>query len=79
MEMVSIKIILGSKNNSKKEAIELALNKLGISDFEIPSLEADLHVRSKPIDEETLTGEHNRNQELLRISLEKNLQMKMKR
>lgn len=56
-----MKIILGSNNHSKKEAIELALNELNISDFEIISLEVDSHVSSKPIDEETLVGAHNRN------------------
>lgn len=59
-----MKIILGSKNNSKKEAIELALNELNISNYEIISLQVDSHVSSKPINEETLTGAHNRNVEL---------------
>lgn len=71
--MINIKIILGSKNNSKKEAIGLALNGLDISDFEITSLEVDSHVNSKPIDEETLDGAHNRNQELLNYFLENNI------
>ncbi len=68
-----MKIILGSKNKSKKEAIELALNELDINDFEIDSLEVDSHVSSKPIDEETLVGAHNRNQELLEYCLKNNI------
>lgn len=71
--MISIKIILGSKNNSKKEAIELALNKINIKDYEITSLDVDSHVSSKPIDDETLVGAHNRNQELLRYCLKNNI------
>lgn len=71
--MVNIKIILGSKNSSKKEAIELALKGLNISEFEIVSLEVDSQVSSKPIGEETLNGAHNRNKEILRYCLENNI------
>lgn len=71
--MINIKIILGSKNNSKKEAIKLALNELGISDVNIISLEVDSHVSSKPINEETLIGAHNRNQKLIKYCLENNI------
>ena len=56
-----MKIILGSKNKSKKESIEIALNKLNISDYEIVSVEVPSHVNSKPINDETLLGAHNRN------------------
>lgn len=68
-----MKIILGSNNESKKMAIELALNSLNINDYEIVSIEAPSHVSSKPIDAETLLGAHNRNQEVMKYSLQNNL------
>lgn len=71
--VVNIKIILGSKNNSKKEAIVLALKELGINDFEIESLEVNSHVSSKPINEEALVGAHNRNQELFNYCTNNNI------
>lgn len=46
-EVITIKIILGSQNNSKKEAIIIALIELGIENFEIESLEVDSYVSSK--------------------------------
>ena len=68
-----MKIILGSKNKSKKEAIELALNALNISDFEIETLEVPSHVSSKPINGETLLGACNRNQEVMKYCLQNNI------
>lgn len=68
-----MKIILGSKNKSKKEAIEVALNKLNISDYEIESVEVSSHVSSKPLNDETLLGAHNRNQEVMKYCLQNNL------
>ena len=61
-----MKIILGSKNPSKKEAIEIALNALNISDYVIESVDVPSHVSSKPINSETLHGAHHRNQEAMR-------------
>lgn len=72
-EVITIKIILGSQNNSKKEAIIIALIELGIDNFEIESLEVDSYVSSKPINGEILTGAHNRNQELLKYCIENNI------
>ncbi len=72
--VINIKIILGSKNNSKEQAIILALNELGIDDFKIVSLEVDSHVSSKPINEEILTGAHNRNQELFKYCIDNNIE-----
>ena len=68
-----MKIILGSKNKSKKEAIELALKQLNVSDYEIESIEAPSHVSSKPINGETLLGAHNRNQEVRKYCLQNNI------
>ncbi len=68
-----MKILLGSKNKSKKSAIEIALNSLNITDYEIESVEASSHVSSKPINDETLLGAHNRNQEVMKYCFQNNL------
>lgn len=68
-----MKIILGSKNKSKKEAIELAFKKQQIKDFEIQQVEVDSHVSSKPLNEDTIKGAHNRNLEVLKYCLENNI------
>lgn len=69
-----MKIILGSKNNSKKEAVKLAFEKLNYSDLEIAQLEVNSYVSSKPINDEIVIGAHNRNQELLKYCLVNNAQ-----
>ncbi len=71
--MINIKIILGSKNNSKKEAIQLAFNQLNITDLSITMLDVDSHVSSKPINDETLVGAHNRNKELFEYCKNNNI------
>lgn len=53
------------RNESKKEALELALNTLNISDFVIECLEVPSHVSLRPINGEAVLGAHNRNQEIL--------------
>lgn len=68
-----MKIILGSKNKSKKAAIELALNSLNINDYEIECLEVPSRVSSKPINGETLIGARNRNQEAMKYCLQNNI------
>jgi len=57
-------ILLGSKNPSKKRALEKALKKLQIKDYEIISYNAQSSVNSKPIGYEIIRGADNRNQEL---------------
>ena len=57
-----MKIILGSKNKSKKDAIEVALKSLNISDYEIKSIEVPSRVSA-----------HNRNQEVLKWCLQNNV------
>ena len=44
-----MKIILGSKNKSKREAIEIAFDTLNISDYEVLSVDVSSHVGSKPL------------------------------
>ena len=55
-----MKIILGSKNLSKKRSIEIALTELGITDYTISCIDVPSKVSSKPIDEEILIGAKNR-------------------
>lgn len=68
-----MKIVLGSKNVSKRKAIELAFNNLNINDLEIEHVEVNSHVSSKPLNNEILLGAHNRNQELRKYCLENNI------
>ncbi len=68
-----MKIILGSKNKSKKEAIAIALNSLNIGDYEIEVVEVSSHVSSKPLNNEILFGAHNRNQEVIKYCFQNNL------
>lgn len=53
-------IVLGSKNNSKKRSIEIALTQLGITDYTISCIDVQSRVSSKPINEEILIGAQNR-------------------
>lgn len=68
-----IKIILGSNNKSKINAIEIALDELGISSYKIKSIGVDSKVSSKPINEETLIGAKNRNKALLTYCISNNI------
>ncbi len=68
-----MKIILGSNNLSKKNSITLALNELGIPDYEIICVGIDSNVSSKPIGDETLIGTLNRNRNLLKYCKENNI------
>lgn len=67
-----MKILLGSKNPSKRKALELALNELCIADYEIFSYGVESRVPSKPIGYEIIRG-LIRNQELKKIALENNI------
>lgn len=61
-------ILLGSKNPSKKRAVELALEELGISDYSILSYDVPSNVDSKPIGYEIIRGADNRNSALKTIA-----------
>lgn len=54
-------VLLGSKNPSKKMAVEIALNRLGINDYEIITYDAPSNTSSKPIGYEIIRGAENRN------------------
>ena len=59
-----MKILLGSKNPSKLKSLELALNEIGITQFEIICLEAKSGVNSEPIGQDIIKGADNRNQSI---------------
>ena len=60
-----MKIILGSTNQSKKNSISIALESLGIYDYEIECIAVPSNVSSKPLNDDTLKGARNRNRNLL--------------
>lgn len=66
-----MKIILGSKNQSKKRSIQLSLESLNIKDYEIECISVASSVSSKPLNDDILKGARNRNQNLLQY-LDKN-------
>ena len=59
-----MKIIVGSENISKIKSIRLALEKLNISDVDIIGISVESMVSSKPLNDETLKGALNRNNNL---------------
>lgn len=64
-----MKILLSSQNPSKKIALEEALIKLNLSDYEIIPFKVDSGVNNKPIGYEIIRGADNRNQELKKIAI----------
>ena len=66
-------ILLGSKNPSKKNALEKALEKLQIKEYEIISYDVKSGVNSKPIGYEIIRGADNRNQALKIIAKKENI------
>ncbi len=59
-----MKIIVGSSNKSKLRSVEKAIEKLNIKDVEIIGISVESMVSSKPLNEETLLGAINRNNNL---------------
>lgn len=68
-----MKILLGSENLNKKIALEKALIKLNISDYEIITFKVDSGVNSKPIGYEIIRGANNRNQELKKKAIDNHI------
>lgn len=54
-------IVIGTKSESKINALKKALKKLNINDYNIISVKAKSDVRDNPINEETKMGAQNRN------------------
>ncbi len=65
-----MKILLGSKNPAKKNAVDMALTKLGIQDYNIISVDVPSNTSSKPIGYEIIRGAENRNLALREYALE---------
>lgn len=65
-----MRILLGSNNPSKKRALEKALEKLSLTNFELISYGAASSVHSKPIGFEIIRGCENRNKELKKYANE---------
>lgn len=59
-----MKIIVGSENMSKIRSVRLALEKLNISNVDIVGISVESMVSSKPLNDETLKGAINRNNNL---------------
>lgn len=68
-----MKILLGSRNPSKKRVLEKALLSLQITDFEIITYDAKSNVDSKPIGYEIIRGADNRNQDLKKYAFDNNI------
>ncbi len=65
-----MRILLGSSNPSKKSALEKALQKLSLTDYEIIAYSVPSSVHSKPIGFEIIRGCENRNRELKKYAEE---------
>lgn len=59
-----MKIIVGSENVSKIRSVRLAIEKLNIGDVDIVGIPVESMVSSKPLNDETLEGAINRNNNL---------------
>lgn len=68
-----MKILLGSKNPSKANALKLAMQSIGYNDIKITPIDVPSQVSSKPINEETLIGAQNRNKNLYKYCQENNI------
>lgn len=69
-----MKILLGSENPSKKNALETALKTLGLDEYEIISYNALSNTSSKPIGYEIIRGAENRNLVLKEYAIEKKIE-----
>ena len=68
-----MKILLGSKNPTKRKSLELALDDLKIKDYIITSIDAPSEVDSFPIGYEIIRGANNRNKFLKDYSLKEKI------
>ena len=63
-------ILLGSKNLAKTNAVDNALIKLGIEEYEIIPVAVESNTNSKPVGYEIIRGAENRNIGLKEYALE---------
>ena len=66
-------IIVGSKNPSKKRAVEEAFNELGLSNIEVLCHDSESGVANKPIGYEIIRGADNRNDESRKYAIQNNI------
>lgn len=66
-------IVIGTKSESKINALKKALKKLNINDYNIISVKAKSDVRDNPINEETKMGAQNRNKFIKEYCEENNI------
>lgn len=69
-----MRILLGSKNPSKRNAVKIALEKLGFNEYEIISYDVPSGTNSKPIGYEIIRGAENRNLALKEYSLKNEIE-----
>lgn len=69
-----MKILLGSKNPSKRNAVEIALKKLGFDEYEIISYDTPSNTHTKPIGYEIIRGAENRNLALKGYAIKEKLE-----
>ena len=69
-----MKILLGSKNPSKINALSIALSKLEFEGYEIISYDAPSSTHSKPIGYEIIRGAENRNLALKEYAINNNIE-----
>lgn len=68
-----MKILLGSTNPSKKNAVEIALKKLKFKEYEIIPYDTPSNTHSKPIGYEIIRGAENRNLALKEHAIKNNV------
>lgn len=69
-----MKVLLGSKNPSKMNALKIALDKLNLSEYEVISFDAPSDTNSKPIGYEIIRGAENRNLSLKKYALDNGIE-----
>lgn len=69
-----MKILLGSKNPSKRNAVEIALKKLRFEEYEIIPYDAPSSTHTKPIGYEIIRGAENRNLALKEYAIKEKIE-----
>ena len=69
-----MRILLGSTNPSKMNALKIALDKLNFGEYEVISYNAPSNTDSKPIGYEIIRGAENRNSALKKYALDNGIE-----